>query len=421
MVMNRIVNLLMATGLKFIMGHGMGFIVAAGVAVAAGARFIMVAGAVMVAAVVGVPFESQACTGISFMAKNGSYVMARTMEWGGPYIPYGYAVIPRGQEIVSLTPSGENGLRFRAKYGAVGIGPQQKEFIIEGINETGLSAGLFYFPGAGKYVEYDQALNSETLCDMQFVSWVLSQFSSIEQVKEALHTVRVVSAGIEGNTSTVHWRIGDKHGNQVVLEFIDGQAVFYDNQLGVLTNSPRFDWHLANLNNYINLYGGGAKQVSWGGHILAPFGSGSGSLGLPGDITPTGRFVRAAYYSVTAPQQPNALKTVLQCFHILNNFDIPIGAEHSVGEAAGFTGEARGEQVGVADNSGGSSAVPDVPSATPCTTVTDLMGGKLYYRTNYNCTIRCINLADIDFAHAKYEFYPLDDKLEEPIVDVIIK
>ncbi len=373
-------------------------------------KLLMVAGAVVVVASVAVPCEVQAWTGVSFTAKDGSYVMARTMEWGGPYVPYGYAVIPRGQEIVSLTPGGEDGLRFRAKYGAVGIGPQQKEFIIEGINETGLSAGLFYFPGAGKYVEYDQDLNGETLCDMQFVSWVLTQFSSIEQVKEALHTVRVVSAGIGGNTSTVHWRIGDKQGNQVVLEFIDGQAVFYDNPLGVLTNSPRFDWHLANMNNYINLYGGGAKQVSWGGQILAPFGSGSGSLGLPGDITPVGRFVRAAYYSITAPQQPNALKTVLQCFHILNNFDIPIGAEHAVGPAAGLAGEARSI-----------TAVPDVPSATPCTTVTDLMGGKLYYRTNYNCTIRCINLTDIDFAHAKYEFYPLDKTLEEPIVDVIIK
>ncbi len=404
MVMSKIVKLLMATGLNFIMGAGLRFIVAAGMVVAAV-----------------VPCEVQACTGISFPAKDGSYVMARTMEWGGPYVPYGYAVIPRGQEIVSLTSSGEDGLRFSAKYGAVGIGPQQKEFIIEGINETGLSAGLFYFPGAGRYVEYDQALNGETLCDMQFVSWVLTQFSSIEQVKEALHTVRVVSAGIGGNTSTVHWRIGDKEGNQVVLEFIDGQAVFYDNPLGVLTNSPRFDWHLANLNNYINLYGGGAKQVSWCGHILAPFGSGSGSLGLPGDITPVGRFVRATYYSVTAPHQPNALKTVLQCFHILNNFDIPIGAEHAAGESASLAGEARGEQVGVADNSGGLSAVPDVPSATPCTTVTDLSGRKLYYRTNYNSAIRCISLADIDFAHAKYEFYPLDDKLEEPIVDVIIK
>ncbi len=356
-------------------------------------NLLKAAGAV-VAAAVAIPFESQACTGISFTAKDGSYVMARTMEWGGPYIPYGYAVIPRGEEIVSLTPSGVNGLKFRAKYGAVGIGPQQKEFIIEGINEAGLSAGLFYFPGGGKYVEYEEALNSQTLCDMQFVSWALSQFSTIEQLKDALHTVRIVSAALEGNTSTVHWRIGDKSGKQVVLEFINGEAVFYDNPLGVLTNSPKFDWHLANLNNYINLFGGNAKPVSWAGHGLVPFGSGSGSLGLPGDLTPTGRFVRAAYYTYTAPQLANAIKTVMQCFHILNNFDIPIGAEFAAGK------------------------VPDVPSATPCTTVTDLSGKKLYYRTNYNSAIRCISLDKIDFDKVSYEFHLLDEKLEEPIVDV---
>ena len=350
--------------------------------------------AVVLAAALLASYSSQSCTGISFTARDGSYVMARTMEWSGPYVPYGYTIIPRGQEMVSYTPTGQNGLNFRAKYGVVGIGPQQKEFIIEGVNEAGLSAGLFYFPGYGKYVEYEQEKNFETLCDMQFVSWALSQFSTIRQVKEALHTVRVVSAGIGGNTSTVHWRIGDNQGNQVVLEFLNGEAVFYDNPLGVLTNSPEFSWHLTNLNNYINLFAGSATVKDWGGHLLRPMGSGSGSLGLPGDLTPAGRFVRAAYYTATAPQQPTALKTVLQCFHILNNFDIPIGAENAAGK------------------------VPDVPSATPCTTVTDLLSKKIYYRTSYNSIIRCISLDNIDFEHFRYEFYPLEHTLEEPIIEI---
>ncbi len=351
----------------------------------------LLAGAVLIAAGMAVSFQAPACTGLGLMAKDGGYVMARTMEWAGPYVPYGYVVIPRGQEVVSYTPTGQNGLKFKAKYGVVGIAPQQKEFIIEGLNETGLSAGLFYFPKFGKYAEYKATENGRTLADLQFVSWVLSQFSSIDQVKEAIGGITVVSVSVGGDSSTVHWRIGDKSGRQVVLEFINGKAVFYENPVGVLTNSPEFSWHLTNLRNYINLYPGAAKDNKWGNYILEPISGGSGALGLPGDMTAPSRFVRIAYFKATAPQLATSYKTVLQCFHILNNFDIPIGVEHPIGQA------------------------PDVPSATPCTAVSDLSGLKLYYRTTYNSNIRCIDLISIDFNSVKYEFHPLDARLEQPV------
>ena len=317
--------------------------------------------------------------------------MARTMEWSGPYVPYGYVAIPRGEEIVSYTPTGQNGLKFKAKYGVVGIAPQQKEFIIEGLNETGLSAGLFYFPKYGKYAPYREAENCRTLADLQFVSWVLSQFASIDQLKEALKGVTVVSVSVGGDSSTVHWRIGDKTGRQVVLEYIDGQAVFYENPVEVLTNGPEFSWHLTNLNNYVNLYPGAAPDSKWGSMTLSPISAASGALGLPGDMTSPSRFVRIAYFKATAPQLESTWNTVLQSFHILNNFDIPIGVEHPVGQA------------------------PDVPSATPCTVVSDLSGQKLYYRTTYNGNIRFIDLNTIDFNRVKYQFHPLDYRLEQPV------
>lgn len=351
----------------------------------------LLAGAVLIAAGVAVSFQAPACTGLGLMSKDGSYVMARTMEWAGGYVPYGYVVIPRGEEIISYTPTGQNGVKFTAKYGVVGIAPQQKEFIIEGLNETGLSAGLFYFPKYGKYAPYEQADNTKTLADLQFVSWILSQFSTIDQVKAAINNVTVVSISVGGDSSTVHWRIGDKSGRQVVLEFINGKAVFYENPVGTLTNGPKFSWHLTNLNNYVNLYPGAAPDQIWGNLKLVPISGGSGALGLPGDMTSPSRFVRISYFKATAPQLATANQTVLQCFHILNNFDIPIGVEHPIGQA------------------------PDVPSATPCTAVSDLSGLKLYYRTTYNNNIRCIDFKSIDFDKVRYEFHPLDEKLEQPI------
>ena len=121
-----------------------------------------------------------ACTGISFTARDGAFVTARTIEWGESPLPSGYVVIPRQHETVSYTPTGANGLSFRAKYGAVGLTIVREEFIAEGINEAGLSAGLFYFPHYGKYPAYDSTRNDRTLSDLQYVAWILSQFSSVD-------------------------------------------------------------------------------------------------------------------------------------------------------------------------------------------------------------------------------------------------
>ena len=167
-------------------------------------------------------------------------MQARTIEWGDSYLPSEYVIVPRGQDLVSYTPTGVNGLRFRAKYGLVGLAIIQKEFVAEGLNEVGLSAGLFYFPHYGKYEEYDEAQNAITLSDLQVVNWMLSQFATIEEVREAIEGVKVVSLDKPGKSSTVHWRIGDAKGNQMVLEFVGGVPYFYENKVGVLTNSPDF-------------------------------------------------------------------------------------------------------------------------------------------------------------------------------------
>lgn len=338
-----------------------------------------------------------ACTGISLFAKDGGYVQARTIEWGDSFLASEYVIIPRNLSQTSYTPTGVNGLKFKSKYGVVGLAVLQKEFIAEGLNEAGLSAGLFYFPHYGKYPEYDPKQNSRTVSDLQFVAWILSNFSTINEVKKAVEQVRIVSLDKANPSSTVHWRIGEPSGRQVVLEFENGKPCFYENEVGVLTNSPGFNWQVTNLNNYVNLFPGNAPTQKIGNATLFPFGAGSGFLGIPGDITPPSRFVRIAFYKATAPQQETSDETVLQCFHILNNFDIPIGVEFAPGK------------------------VPDIPSASQWTSAIDLSQKKVYYKTMYNNTIRCINLNDIDFNTISYQSHPLDPKLEQPVENLQVK
>ena len=155
---------------------------------------------------------------------------------------------------------------FTSKYGVVGLAVVQKEFIAEGINEAGLSAGLFFFPQYGGYEQYDPAQSDRTLADLQLVAWILTQFSTIDQVKAAIASVRVV--GLEPS-SVVHWRIGEPSGRQVVLEIVGGVPHFYENEVGVLTNAPGFEWQLTNLNNYVNLYPGDAPARRLSGRRYA--------------------------------------------------------------------------------------------------------------------------------------------------------
>jgi Linear amide C-N hydrolases, choloylglycine hydrolase family len=93
-----------------------------------------------------------------------------------------------------------------------------------------------------------------------------------------------------------------------------------------MANSPTFDWHMTNLSNYINLSVLNVPPVQLSGLKLAQFGQGSGLHGLPGDYTSPSRFVRAAVFSQSAIPSDNTRDAVLQAFHILNAFDIPLGA-----------------------------------------------------------------------------------------------
>lgn len=337
-----------------------------------------------------------ACTGISLRSIDGSKVIARTIEWGGSDLKSLFVIVPRGYTQISLTPEGFNGKQFTSRYGYVGLAVESKEYIAEGINERGLAGGLFYFPGSGKYVEYNPAEKEKTIADLQLVSYILGRCSTIEEVKEEILRINIVNVDPRG--STIHWRFAQEDGKEIIVEIIDRKVTFHENTIGVITNSPRYDWHITNLNNYINLQGGNTPEHRLGNISFHNFGHGSSMTGLPGDFTPPSRFVRAAFFVNTAPLKEKTIEVVEQCFHILNNFDIPIGTEFSSEEK-----------------------VTDIPSATQWTSASDLRNRIIYYRTMYNSEIRYIDLKKIDFCTTEFLFKPLDKHLHESMTEIEVK
>ena len=335
--------------------------------------------------------KADACTGITLRTTNGSPVTARTIEWAGNDLGSCYTIVPRGYSQRSYTSSGsKDGMMFTARYGYVGLAVEKEEFVVEGIKESGRSAGLFYFPSYGEYESYNEAYKESTVSDLQLVSWILSNFQSINDMKKAMYNIHIVTLDPRG--STVHWRVTEPNGRQVVIEIVGKQLHFYENKLGVLTNSPGFNWHLTNLNNYTNLFAGPIYSREIGELTLTAFGGGGGLHGIPGDMTPPSRFVRAAFFQAASPKQATGEKAVMQAFHILNNFDIPIGIQFTEIQT-----------------------VPDLPSATQWTVATDIANRRIYYRTMYNSSIRCIDLKAINFTKVKYRSAPLDKEKKQPV------
>ncbi len=339
---------------------------------------------------------ADACTGITLKSRDGATIVARTIDWSGAEMNNIYSIVPRGHTQQSLLPDGSmDGLSFISLYGYVGMAVEQPEFVVDGTNEAGLSAALFYFPNYGEYKPYNDADKDISLADFQVVSWILSRFATIDQVKEAINNVRIIN--VDKSASTVHWRITEPSGRQVVMEIVDGVPHFYENEIGVLTNSPGFQWHMTNLNNYVNLHPGGAGPTDFGPIKLRAFGSGSGFLGLPGDFTPPSRFVRAAFLKTYSLEQPTAYDTMQQAFHILNNFDVPLGVQFAVGKAPN-----------------------NMPSATQWTVATDLENRIIYYHTMYNRAIRSIDMKSIDFATVPFQYHSLDTSKRQTIIPVQI-
>jgi len=282
--------------------------------------------AAILAGLMAATMPAQACTNILLVAADGTPVYGRTLEYALE-TPSDVVVVPRNHEFVGVRPANVPAPKWTARYGFVGVMSFGQPFVSDGMNEKGLAGGALYFPDYVGYTPPDKAGTRTPLAPWEFLSWVLSNFATVAEVKAALEGVAIVDlpAPIINFTLPFHFPIHDATGASIVIEPVEGMLKVYDNPMGVLTNSPTFDWHLTNLRNYIKLSPVAAPPLKIGGQTITPFGQGSGLLGIPGDPTPPSRFIRALGYVASAKQLPDGPQTVRLAEHIMNNFDIPVG------------------------------------------------------------------------------------------------
>lgn len=354
--------------------------------------------ATLVAALAIATGPAQACTGISLKAKDGAAVRGRTLEFGYP-IHSNVIVVPAGKEMSGTLPDGGKGLSYTTRYSMVGANALGLPLVVDGVNDQGLSVGLFYFPGYAKYAEITKENASHAIAPQEFGIWALGNFASVDEVREAVKQLVLAptpAPGLgteQGLVPPVHFFIQDKTGKSLVVEPIDGSLKVYDAPLGVMTNAPGYDWHMANLRNYINLSTQDVDGVKLGPVELEAFGAGAGLHGLPGDFTPPSRFVRAALFSQMSVPTGTAEDTVLSAFHILNQFDIPVGSVRN--SALGNT----------------------MDEATQWTSVADLKNLRWYYRSYSDQSIHVVDLRQaVDAAKGETRQIKMDS--DQPVANV---
>jgi choloylglycine hydrolase len=338
---------------------------------------------------------TSACTGIRLIAKDGTVVAARTMELGLD-LKSQVIVVPGGTQMTGTLPNGATGIKYTTKYGFVGANAFGQPVSVDGMNDQGLYVGEFFFTPEAHYTEVTSQNASRAMAGYEYSDWILGNFATVAEVKAAYNRVVLApTTRIEmgGMAPPLHFRVMDRTGATVVIEPLPGGLRIYDDPLGVITNTPTFDWHMTNLRNYVGLTPYLRPSLNIGGYTLSSLGQGSGFYGLPGDVSSPSRFVRAVAYQQTAVQPESSTDAVLQIFHILNNFDIPLGSVRQMIHGKEFD------------------------EFTSWTSANDLKNLVFYFRTYHDQTLRSVDVRKaLANAGGKITSLPMESGQTTPIV-----
>lgn len=288
------------------------------------------------------------CTRVLWASPDNQVFVGRTQDWT-ERANSAFRVFPRGIERTGAVA--ENPHRWTSKYGSVVLTAYDMG-THEGVNERGLAGHALYLAVEAGFGERDT--RREAIGVMQWVQYYLDNFAT---VAEAIEAQRSFTFQIEplilpnGYPTLVHLALSDRTGDSAVIEYIDGRArIYHDRRHTVMTNEPTFDKQIENLRRYRS------------------FG---GDLPLPGERTPTDRFVRAAYYANGLPRPANRAEGAAFMFSVIRNVSVPFG-----------TGD------------------PDRPNvaSTIFRSVIDLTGGRYFFESTYAPNVVWIELDKIDFS-----------------------
>lgn len=258
------------------------------------------------------------CTCIDFTTKD--HYFGRTLD-----LEY------RFDEKVVITPRNycfalKNGTSIRTRYAMIGMASVKENYPLyaEATNEKGLSIAGLNFPGNACFFPEDKSRFN--LTPYELFPYFLGLYSTVADLREILPDLNITNIPLSEDmpVAELHWMISDGVECIILEQMKDGLKI-YDNPVGILTNNPPFSYHLANLNNYMNLTPHCPKNRFSDKLNLQQYGMGMGAIGLPGDSSPSSRFVKASFTKLNSVCEKDEMSSVTQFFHILGSVSIVKG------------------------------------------------------------------------------------------------
>lgn len=253
------------------------------------------------------------CTAVTYQTDN--FYFGRTLDYESSY----------GEELVILPRKFQlhflNMGMLENHYAILGTAhvAQGYPLFYDAVNEKGLCMAGLNFVGNAQYAKVMNG--KDNLAQYEFIPWILSNCSCIVEAKELLAKINLTDTPFQKMpVAQLHWMLADKEQAITVEAVADGIKI-YPNPIGVLTNNPPFPEQVFRLNDFMNLSAKQPKNHFSDKLNLHPYSRGMGALGLPGDLSSSSRFVRAAFVKEHSVSGHSELESVSQFFHILGSVE----------------------------------------------------------------------------------------------------
>ncbi len=249
----------------------------------------------------------------------------------------------------------------------------------EAANEHGLAMAGLNFPGNAHYAPL--AKDRDNIAPFEFIPWILGQCKTLGEARSLLSRINLADIAFSEQLplSPLHWMISDRESAIVVEAMRDGLHI-HENPLGIMTNNPPFEHHLANVEQYRHLRNDNSGIAHEAALPYVSYCSGLGAVGLPGDVSSMSRFVRMAFgkeHSVCATDEASS---VGQFFHLLSSVEMVRGSCQT--------------DEGTWDLTGYSACI-------------NLDRGLYYYTTYDNRRITCVDMHHTDLDGMTISRFPL--------------
>ncbi|MBQ2819655.1 MAG: choloylglycine hydrolase [Clostridia bacterium] len=315
------------------------------------------------------------CTAITFKTKDSYFGRTLDIEFE---IPMKVTITPRNYPFdLRRMPS------LKSHYAMIGMAMVKDGYPLyfDGVNEQGLCMAGLNFPHNAHY--FPEVKTKENITPFEFIPYILSQCKNITEVRSRLDNINLCDISFSHSLplSPLHWIIADKNTSITVEPTAQGVKI-YDNPVGVLTNNPTFDYHMTRLCDFMKISPFDCENT-FGFDGLTPYSKGMGAIGLPGDLSSSSRFVRAAFVKLNSVCGDGEDESVSQFFHIFGSVE---------------------QQRGCVKTPDGSLEL------TKYTSCINADKGIYYYTTYENRSLCAVDMHRTDLNGDKLHIYPLTDE-----------